>query len=54
MPLTKSVLIPLWLTAAVSAAGAGIHKKILGLSEPTTLIITNYEIEDIIKIVKPL
>ena len=29
-PLAKSVLIPLGLTAAVSAADAGIHKKILG------------------------
>ena len=28
-PLVKSVLIPLGLTAAASAAGAGIHKKIL-------------------------
>ena len=29
-PLAKSVLIPLRLTAAASAADAGIHKKILG------------------------
>ena len=29
-PLAKSVLIHLGLTAAVSAADAGIHKKILG------------------------
>ena len=29
--ITKSVLIRLGLTAAVSAADAGIHKKILGL-----------------------
>ena len=28
--LAKSVLIPLGLTAAASAADAGIHKKILG------------------------
>ena len=28
-PLAKSVLIPLGLTAASSAADAGIHKKIL-------------------------
>ena len=28
-PLAKSVLIPLGITAAASAAGAGIHKKIL-------------------------
>ena len=29
-PLAKSVLIPLGLTAAASAADAGIHRKILG------------------------
>ena len=29
-PLAKSVLIPLGLIAAASAADAGIHKKILG------------------------
>ena len=29
-PLTKSVLIPLGLTAAASAPDAGIHKKVLG------------------------
>ena len=30
-PLAKSVLIPLWLTTAASAADAGIHKKSYGL-----------------------
>ena len=63
-PLAKSVLIPLGLTAAASAADAGIHKKILGSGHrhssssashnTTTLIISNNEIEDIIKIVKSL
>ena len=52
-PLAKSVLIPLGLTAAVSAADAGIHKKILG-SGSTTLIISNDEMEDLIEIVKSL
>ena len=52
--LAKSVLIPLGLTAAVSAADAGIHKKILGSGNMTTLIISNDEIHDIIKIVKSL
>ena len=52
-PLAKSVLIPLGLTAAASAADAGIHKKILG-SGNTTLIISNNEMEDIIKIIKSL
>ena len=61
-PLAKSVLMPLGLTAAASTADAGIHKKILGsgnhpsssASHITTLIISNDEIEDIIKIVKSL
>ena len=52
-PLAKSVLIPLELTAAVSAADAGTYKKILA-SGTTTLIISNHEIENIIKIVKSL
>ena len=52
-PLAKSVLIPLGLTAAASAADAGIHKKILG-SGTTTLIISNDEMKDITKIVKCL
>ena len=53
-PLAKSVLIPLGLTTAASAADAGIHKKILGSGGHTTLIISNNEIEDLIKIVKSL
>ena len=54
--LAKSVLIPLGLTVAASAADAGIHKKILGSGHPssTTLIISNDEMKDIIKIVKSL
>ena len=52
-PLAKSVLIPLGLTAAASAADAGIHKKILG-SGNTTLMISNEEMNDIIKIVQTL
>ena len=38
-PLAKSVLIPLGLIAAASAADAGIYKKILGSGNMTTLII---------------
>ena len=53
-PLAKSVLIPLGLTAVASAADAGIHKNILGSGNYTTLIISNNEIEDLIKIVKSL
>ena len=52
-PLAKSILIPLGLTAAVSAADAGIHKKILG-SGNTTLIISNQKMNDIIKIIQTL
>ena len=57
-PLARSVLIPLGLTAAASATDAGIHKKILGSGHnhpsSTTLIISNDEMEDVIKIVKCL
>ena len=67
-PLAKSVLIPLGLTAAASAADAGIDKKFLGSDRRhssshnrpsssashnnTILIISNDEMKDIIKIVK--
>ena len=61
-PLAKSVLIPLGLNAAASAADAGIHKKILESGNNRhsssvlhiTLIISNDEINDIIKILKYL
>ena len=55
-PLAKSVLIPLGLTAAASAADAGIYKKILGSghNNNTTLIISNDEMDDILKIIKSL
>ena len=52
-PLAKSVLIPLGLTASASVTDAAIHKKIFG-SGVTTLIISNEEMNDIMKIVKPL
>ena len=45
------MLIPLGLTAAASAAGAGIHKKFIG-SGTTTLAISNREIGDVMKTVK--
>ena len=45
-------MIPLGLTAAASAADAGIHKKILGSGNNITLIISNNEMEDLIKIIK--
>ena len=63
-PLAKSVLISLGLTAAASAADAGINKKILGLGQcPSSsalhnnnaiLIMSNDEMKDIIEIVKSL
>ena len=48
-PSAKSVLVPFGLTAAASAADAGIRKKILE-SGNTTLIISNEEVNDIKKI----
>ena len=56
-PLMKSVIQPLTtsvLTAVASVADAGIHKKILASGHNTTLIISNDEMKDILKIVKPL
>ena len=55
-PLAKSILVPLGLTTAASddAADAGIHNKILRSGYNTTLITSNDEMEDILKIVKSL
>ena len=53
-PLAKSVLIPLGLTTTASVADARIHKKILGSGNNTTLIISNKDMDDLIKIVKSL
>ena len=53
LPLAKSVLIPLGLTAGVSPTDAAIQKKIFG-SGMTTLIISNEEMNDVMKIVKSL
>ena len=52
-PLAKSVLTPLGLTAAASATDAAIHKKMFGPGF-TTLIISNEEMNDNMKIVKSL
>ena len=51
-PLAKSVLIPLGFIAA-SATDAAIHEKMFG-SRKTTLIISNEEMNEILKIVKHL
>ena len=53
MPLAKNVLAPLGLSAAMSAIDGSIKKKMLG-SGTTTLIISNDEMDDILKIVKSL
>ena len=48
-PLAKSILVPLGLATAASAADARIHSKILGSghNNNTTLIISNNEMHDI-------
>ena len=51
--LAKSVLIPLGLTRAESATVAAMRKKIFG-SDMTTLIISNEEMNAIMKIAKSL
>ena len=51
--LAESVLIPLRLTAAASGGYGAIHKKMFG-SGTTKLIISNEEMNDIMKIIKYL
>ena len=51
-PLAKQILAPLGITAAASAIDAVIQKKIHG-SGTKTLIISNEEMNDIMKIVQP-
>ena len=51
--LTKNVLVPLELTATASAIGTAIQKKLFG-SGTTTLIFSNKDLSDIMKIVKSL
>ena len=60
-PLAKTILIPLGLTAAASVIDAAIHKKMFGSGFPsdlashnTTSIISNEEMNDIMKLVKSL
>ena len=53
VPLAKNILVPLGITAAASAIDAVIQKKIHG-SGTTTLIISNEEMNDIIKIIQSL
>ena len=60
-PLAKSVLIPLGLIAEASATDAALHKKMFGsrthssdLAKRTTLIISDEEMNGVMKIVKSL
>ena len=53
VPIAKKVLVPLGLTTAISVIDAGIKKKMHG-SGTTTLIISNEEMNDIMKIVQAL
>ena len=52
IPLPKNVLAQFGITAAALAIDAGIKKKIHG--SETTLIISNEEMNDIMKIVQAL
>ena len=55
IPLAKNVLAPLGITAAASAIDAGIQKKNKKIhGSGTTLIISNKEMNDIMKIVQAL
>ena len=53
VPLAKNILAPLGIRTAASAIDTGIQKKIHD-SETTTLIISNEEVHDIMKIVQAL
>ena len=52
-PLAKSVLMQSGLTAVAAAPDSAVHKKMF-VKSTTTLIISNEEINDIMKIVKSL
>ena len=57
LPLLNSLIKPLGmlgLTAAASATDAAINKKILGSGYHTTLITSNDDMQDLLKIVKSL
>ena len=53
IPLAKNVLAPLGITAAATTIDSGIQKKIHG-SGTTTLIISNEQMNDVMKIVQAL
>ena len=53
IPLAKNVLASLGITAAASTSDVGIQKKVYG-SGTTTLVISNEERNDVMKIVQSL
>ena len=53
VPLAKNILAPLQITAAAPTIDAGTQKKIHG-SGTRTLVISNEEMNDILKIVHAL
>ena len=53
VPVAKNELAPLGISAAMSAIDGSIKKKMLG-SGTTTLIVSNDEMNDILKIIKSL
>ena len=53
VPLAKNIVAPLRIGAAASAVDARVQKKIHG-SGTTTLIVSNEEINDIMKLVQAL
>ena len=52
MPLAKNVIAPLGLTAAISAIGGSIQKKMRG--EGIKLVIEKEDMNDIMKIIEAL
>ena len=54
IPLAKNILAPLGITVSTSAIDAGIQKKKKHGSGTTNLIISNQEMNDIMKIVQTL
>ena len=54
VPLAKNILAPLGISAAMSAIDGSIKKKMLGSGTTTLIIISNDEMDDILKIVKSL
>ena len=54
VPMAKSILAPLGITAAASAIEARIQKKIHGSGKQATLIISSDELNDILKFVQAL